>query len=403
MYYKNAEKNTQNSILGEGTYSYVKTEGDKAVKVISHKYFESAVREIGLINACNHPNIIKITDIEFDQTETLIYMKKYQCDLRAYMDKLKLLPVDIVYGITKQIISGIAHVHSRGIIHGDVKPQNILLEYSSGSDIPGAIICDFGIAVINEEKYHTSRVQTCTYRAPEVDYNRSRVQYSFRIDLWSIGCILLEMASGKPTNIYDAGVEDSTIYACRLFGLYESGTRKERLKLLRAVNIKHIRNCIYNRMCNMPQRYKMLFDSGFINLISLCLHPNHNKRVDAISILSIANNISYINSPPVSYTASYINSAKIHIDDMACIRNIPDEIISKCNISCLNLSETVYRKFMYNEKDNRDIYQYAALYIASCIFSGSLYVRYKIEEKITRRILLGGAAAIVLSLSGRIL
>ena len=66
------------SQLGQGGYSVVHGQGAVAIKTISHKNFESGIREIAIINMLSHPNIIKINKIGYGGESTKIYMKKYK-------------------------------------------------------------------------------------------------------------------------------------------------------------------------------------------------------------------------------------------------------------------------------------------------------------------------------------
>ena len=94
----------------------------------------------------------------------------------------------------QQILRGLEHCHSLGILHRDIKGANILVD-SNGS----LKIADFGLAtIVNPSKKHplTSRVVTLWYRAPELLLGAT--DYGAAIDLWSVGCILAELFTGKP-------------------------------------------------------------------------------------------------------------------------------------------------------------------------------------------------------------
>lgn len=386
-------------LLGKGSYAQVKADGTWAIKTIPNNNFESAVREISLVNACDHPNVIKVVGTDYAPEETRIYMKKYTCDLLAYMKSNRPIRLDILYAIAYDLIAGIAHIHSRGIIHCDIKPENILIDLDG--ERPIAVICDFGIASSADEKYHSSRVQTCTYRAPEVDYYKTRIQYSCQIDMWSVGCVLFELATGFSTVKYIEGVEDSTIYACNLFELPQCNSRRERLGVLRAVNTRYIQKTINDRLSKNPDRYQALYNSGFIGLLTRCLHPNHNKRIDSRSALTVVRYIANVSADYYLDQRPFCND--IDIDDMECVVGVPAEIISKCRGLCLNLAETIYRKYVASTNDLQEEMKYGAIFIAVCIFSGSNGAIASLSASITRNNLLKFSTRIISALNNYVL
>nr|GMD96655.1 mitogen-activated protein kinase homolog NTF4 [Ipomoea batatas]GMD98557.1 mitogen-activated protein kinase homolog NTF4 [Ipomoea batatas]GME00405.1 mitogen-activated protein kinase homolog NTF4 [Ipomoea batatas] len=91
-----------------------------------------------------------------------------------------------------QLLRGLKYIHSANVLHRDLKPSNLLL--NANCDLK---ICDFGLArVTSETDFMTEYVVTRWYRAPELLLNSS--DYTAAIDVWSVGCIFMELMDRKP-------------------------------------------------------------------------------------------------------------------------------------------------------------------------------------------------------------
>lgn len=91
-----------------------------------------------------------------------------------------------------QILRGLKYIHSANVLHRDLKPSNLLL--NANCDLK---ICDFGLArTTSETDFMTEYVVTRWYRAPELLLNSS--EYTTAIDVWSVGCIFMELMDRKP-------------------------------------------------------------------------------------------------------------------------------------------------------------------------------------------------------------
>lgn len=95
-----------------------------------------------------------------------------------------------VRSITRQVLTALDYLHSIGLIHCDLKPENILIRSLSKCVVK---LIDFGSSSFVHDP-HSSYVQSRSYRAPEVVVG---MPYGQKIDLWSLGCILVEIYTGR--------------------------------------------------------------------------------------------------------------------------------------------------------------------------------------------------------------
>ncbi|KAJ2726558.1 hypothetical protein GGI07_000500 [Coemansia sp. Benny D115] len=107
----------------------------------------------------------------------------------------KLMHMDMIRSVTRQILLALAHMHSNGLIHADIKTTNLIC---ADTQTLRTKLIDFGNAVSDSdvvEYYQSFEIQTVWFRAPEVAYQRP---FGRAIDLWSVGCVLCELWLGCP-------------------------------------------------------------------------------------------------------------------------------------------------------------------------------------------------------------
>ena len=170
-----------------------------AVKILREEYldneefcrrFRNESRAIALLN---HPNIVKIFDVCNSPSLQYIVMEYIDgISLKDYIEQQRVVRVKEAVHFTTQILRALMHAHSKGIVHRDIKPQNIML-------LPNGRIkvTDFGIA-----RLITSQTSTITdkaigsvhYIAPEQARGAAT---DARADLYSVGVMLYEMLTGK--------------------------------------------------------------------------------------------------------------------------------------------------------------------------------------------------------------
>lgn len=145
------------------------------------------------IAVLSHPNIVKVYDVSFGTKIQYIVMEYIDgTTLKEYMSRQKIIKWEDALYFVKQILSALNHAHNKGVIHRDIKPQNIMLLKD------GTIkVTDFGIA-----RFSSNETQTMTDRAIGSVHYISPEQARGSIidekaDLYSVGIMLYEMITGK--------------------------------------------------------------------------------------------------------------------------------------------------------------------------------------------------------------
>ncbi|KAM7306689.1 cyclin-dependent kinase 17 isoform X2 [Ixodes scapularis] len=190
--------------LGEGTYAMVfkgksrLTDNLVALKEIRLEHEEgapcTAIREVSLLKDLRHNNIVTLHDIVHTEKSLTLVFEYLEKDLKQYMDDCgNFLSMNNVKCFLFQLLRGLAYCHGRRILHRDLKPQNLLINERGELKL-----ADFGLARAKSVpiKTFSNEVVTLWYRPPDVLLGST--DYSTSIDMWGVGCIFYEMASGRP-------------------------------------------------------------------------------------------------------------------------------------------------------------------------------------------------------------
>jgi len=142
-----------------------------------------------------HPNIVNVREVVIGSTLDKIYvvMEYVEHELRDLMEHTDYqFKMSEIKCLMKQLLLAMEYLHSRNIVHRDLKTSNIL--YSNKGILK---VCDFGLArkYVGRKEY-TPTVVTLWYRAPEVLLGNSK--YDLAIDMWSVGCIFAELILREP-------------------------------------------------------------------------------------------------------------------------------------------------------------------------------------------------------------
>lgn len=192
-------------IIGVGGMSVVYKAYDNvddrivAVKILKDEFltndefvrrFKNESKAIALLS---HPNIVKVYDVSFGEKLQYIVMEYVDgITLKEYIQKQKSITWNDALFFTTQILRALQHAHDKGIVHRDIKPQNIIL-LSNGN----IKVADFGIARFSRSETRTltdTAIGSVHYISPE----QAKGEFTDeRADIYSVGVVLYEMLAGK--------------------------------------------------------------------------------------------------------------------------------------------------------------------------------------------------------------
>jgi serine/threonine-protein kinase len=198
-------------VLGRGGMASVYLARDEelerpvAVKVLAEHladqpdFRDRFLREARLAAQLSHPNIVQVFDVGEEDGSPFIVMECVEGSTLA--DELKErgpLGPDEVVDLALQICGGLEHAHAAGLVHRDIKPQNLLLRPD------GTVkIADFGIARAAETTKLTQKgsvLGTAAYLAPEQALGE---EVTAAADLYSLGCVLYELLTGRTPYVFE--------------------------------------------------------------------------------------------------------------------------------------------------------------------------------------------------------
>jgi len=201
-------------LLGKGAFGKVSLGMHKltgklvAVKSLKKQYLEDeaskkkVMQEISILKRLRHPNVIRLYE-SFESAKYIVIVTELCTggDLLNYVRDKKKLNERMAKFVFKKLLNGLRHCHSRGVLHRDVKLDNVLLNGEGELKI-----CDFGVSkLVRRGEKLTEQCGTPAYIAPEI--LRDKGYEGFSVDIWSAGVALYAILYGtvpfKANNIKD--------------------------------------------------------------------------------------------------------------------------------------------------------------------------------------------------------
>ena len=335
------------SKLGKGSFGSVykvkhKITGEiRAMKIIKkylttdsrEKLDNDGIREIQVLKELDHPNILKI--IEYYKNEKNYYIITELLnggDLCDFIMKFKKFNERIVASIMMQLLLALNYLHSKGIVHRDIKLENILIHKNNENDLESFQIklIDFGESIFfKENEYLTVQVGSPYYIAPEV-LNKN---YNEKCDIWSSGVVLYIMLTGKfpffgntshklceniKTGKYrKAGKEYKAISkeGKKLIEQMLTLNPKKRITASQCLNSPFFKNLENQNMDDIPN----LFPSVLSNIYKLNARERLQQASIAIILHNIENNEEFMKLKEIFELLDTNKDGNISIDEMKLV------------------------------------------------------------------------------------
>jgi len=208
---------TDTRVIGNGSFGVVfqakliETNELVAIKkVLQDRRFKN--RELQIMRRLEHCNIVKLKYFFYSSGDkkdevylnlVLEYIPETVYKVaRQFAKSKQTIPINYIRLYMYQLFRSLAYIHSLGVCHRDIKPQNLLLDPETAV----LKLCDFGSAKqLFPGEPNVSYICSRYYRAPELIFGA--INYTTKIDVWSAGCVLAELLLGQPIFPGDSGVD----------------------------------------------------------------------------------------------------------------------------------------------------------------------------------------------------
>ena len=271
-------------LLGEGGMAFVYKAEDKQLKrtvaiktlkpnfVQQETFVERFKREAQTVANLNHPNIVQVFDwgIEGEPFFVMEYIEGNT--LTSIIAKKKTISIGDILFISAQVSDGLQAAHSRGLVHRDIKPGNIMI--TPGGKVK---VTDFGIVSIQNEDSDITKtgsiLGTASYISPEQAQGKP---VSVESDLYSLGTVMYELITGRPPFEGETPISTATKHLTekpKKLSLYRKdipkGLENAVLKLLHKYPKDRYKNAEDLRSILLQQRRQLQMQETQENLVNL--------------------------------------------------------------------------------------------------------------------------------------
>ena len=278
-------------LLGEGGMSYVYKANDKQLKrtvaiktikpnyVEQEKFVERFKREAQTAANLNHPNIVQIFDWGIGDEPFFVMEYIEGNTLTSIIAKRRTISLNDVLFIGAQVSSGLQAAHSKGLVHRDIKPGNIMITPEGKVKVT-----DFGIVSLQNEESDITKtgsiLGTASYISPEQAQGKPVSKES---DLYSLGTVLYELITGRPPFEGDTPIATATKHIT---------DKPEKLSVIRPDIPKGVENAILKLLHKYPKdRFKNAEDLRAVLL----------QQKTQLQAMQTQENLVGLTSPKIKY------------------------------------------------------------------------------------------------------
>ena len=278
-------------LLGEGGMSYVYKANDKQLKrtvaiktlkpnyVQQEKFVERFKREAQTAANLNHPNIVQIFDWGIGDEPFFVMEYIEGNTLTSIIAKRRTISLNDVLFIGAQVSSGLQAAHSKGLVHRDIKPGNIMITPEGKVKVT-----DFGIVSLQNEESDITKtgsiLGTASYISPEQAQGKPVSKES---DLYSLGTVLYELITGRPPFEGDTPIATATKHIT---------DKPEKLSVIRPDIPKGVENAVLKLLHKYPKdRFKNAEDLRAVLL----------QQKTQLQAIQTQENLVGLTSPKIKY------------------------------------------------------------------------------------------------------
>lgn len=335
--------------IHKGGHSTVIVRDDIAVKIIALAKCKEALGECLIMSMVRHDCVMHPREIKMCEKCCTITMPAGRVLCSA-----GLLSSSDVLKWSAGLASGVAYLHAKGIIHCDIKPDNIII----CDGVPK--LADFGIAMMQNERYTQGWIQTVWYRAVEVEF-ATRHMVNAAIDVYALACVLYEMVSGRV--LFQSDCDDTSIVYAKVMHkpALVLQNREERLRGLTTLNrytckvalLAHARDCLVDAADRLKLIAEMDTHGWWDMIACMLLMPQYRATAEFAS--ELAHTCARIRYRPHARW----RVPTVPMDEMKCLR-VDIRAWQGMTLNEYNLAEYIMAK--------TECRAAVALFIANCVY-----------------------------------